>query len=82
MGKTMVAEGLGVTVLPDYSLDGDPLTSAGVLTHRPIADVDTTVSLLMANREVATAPTAVREMQDALLLQAHAYATVTSSSVA
>ena len=37
MGKQMVAEGLGVTVLPDYSVDGDPLVRAGVITHRPIA---------------------------------------------
>ena len=35
MGKLMVAEGLGVTVLPDYSLVGDPLCTAGLITYPP-----------------------------------------------
>ncbi|HEX2317277.1 MAG TPA: LysR family transcriptional regulator [Thermomonospora sp.] len=37
MGKVMVAEGLGVTLLPDYSVADDPLERAGVITHRPLA---------------------------------------------
>ena len=38
MGKLMVAEGLGITVLPDFSVIGDPLEQRGVITWRPIAD--------------------------------------------
>ena len=37
MGKLMVADGLGVTILPDYSIDGDPIVRAGLMTHRPLA---------------------------------------------
>ena len=37
----MVADGLGVTILPDYSIDGDPIVRAGLMTHRPIAGDDT-----------------------------------------
>src|ERR1700734_3747207 len=32
MGKLMVAEGLGGTVLPDFSVVGDPLAQRGILT--------------------------------------------------
>ena len=34
----MVAEGLGATVLPDYSVIGDPLERQGTITYRVIAD--------------------------------------------
>ncbi|GGT88565.1 LysR family transcriptional regulator [Actinomadura citrea] len=37
MGKVMVAEGLGVTLLPDYSIADDPLELTGVITRRPLA---------------------------------------------
>ena len=36
MGKAMVAEGLGLSILPDYSVSADPLVTAGVITTRPI----------------------------------------------
>ncbi len=73
MGKLMVAEGLGVTVLPDYSLVSDPLCSAGLITFRPIAGDDTPVTLLMVTRSVAVVPPAVRVMQGALLDRAREY---------
>ena len=73
MGKLMVAEGLGVTVLPDYSLVSDPLCSAGLITFRPIAGDDTPVTLLMVTRSVAVVPPAVRVMQAALLDRAREY---------
>jgi DNA-binding transcriptional LysR family regulator len=76
MGKIMVAEGLGVTVLPDYSVDGDPLTAAGVITHRPIADDHTTVTLLMLRRRVRTSPLLLRRLQRALVDQARIHARV------
>lgn len=43
MGKMMVSEGLGLTVLPDFSVVGDPLERAGLITTRPIADDDDTL---------------------------------------
>jgi DNA-binding transcriptional LysR family regulator len=43
MGKLMVAEGLGVTVLPDFSVIGDPLEQRGIITWRPISDDHTQV---------------------------------------
>jgi len=30
----MVAEGLGISILPDYSITADPLVTAGVITYR------------------------------------------------
>ena len=50
MGKMLVAEGLGVTVLPDYSIEEDPLVRAGAIVHRPIAEDSTSVSLLCVHR--------------------------------
>ncbi len=73
MGKLMVAEGLGVTVLPNYSLVGDPLCTAGLITHRPIAGDDTPVRLLMVTRNLTTVPPALRAMQAALLDRAREY---------
>lgn len=70
MGKLMVAEGLGVTVLPNYSIDGDPLARAGVITWRPLANDHTTVSLLMLRRQGTPVPLALRALQDALLRRA------------
>jgi DNA-binding transcriptional LysR family regulator len=52
MGKLMVAQGLGLTILPDYSLVGDPLCRAGLVTWRPIDD-DTEVRLLLLVRDGA-----------------------------
>jgi DNA-binding transcriptional LysR family regulator len=47
MGKLMVAEGLGATVLPDYSVIGDLLERNGTITHRAIADDTTRVMLVL-----------------------------------
>jgi DNA-binding transcriptional LysR family regulator len=50
MGKVMVADGLGVTVLPDYSVVGDPLERAGLITTRPIAGDRTEIRLSLQQR--------------------------------
>ena len=75
MGKAMVAAGLGVSVLPDFSLTGDPLVRAGVLTTRPIVTGEelTTVTLLMLRRRAERVPEPVRDLQTALVRQARAY---------
>ncbi len=59
MGKLMVAEGLGVTLLPDYSVVGDPLERSGAITCRPLGHGSTTVVLVVQrNRSASVARTA------------------------
>lgn len=72
MGKLMVAEGLGVTVLPDYSVAGDPLVEAGLLTYRPLDD-ETGVDLVLLEAPRDLVPLAVRELRGLLVGQARAY---------
>lgn len=73
MGKLMVAQGLGVTVLPDYSIDGHPLVESGVLTHRPIRHDTTVVRLHALTRRGDHLPPAVRALRDALVRHAADY---------
>jgi DNA-binding transcriptional LysR family regulator len=73
MGKLMVAEGLGVTVLPDYSVAGDPLERHGVITYRRLAEATTTVTLVMQSRRDGRIPRAVRALQSALVVRGRAY---------
>lgn len=47
MGKLMVAEGLGATLLPDFSVIGDPLERSGQITWRPLRNDDTEVRLVI-----------------------------------
>jgi DNA-binding transcriptional LysR family regulator len=72
MGKMLVAEGLGVTVLPDYSIEEDPLVRAGVIVHRPIAGDTTTVTLLCVHRAGRQLSPAVRALQEELVRHARA----------
>jgi DNA-binding transcriptional LysR family regulator len=67
MGKLMVSEGLGVTVLPDYSVVGDPLERAGLVTVRPIAGDTTRVTLVLQHRKADHVPAAVRALHAALV---------------
>lgn len=67
MGKVMVAEGLGVTVLPDYSVVGDPMERAGLITSRPIAGDVTQVRLVLRHRALDQAPAQVRDLRTVLL---------------
>jgi DNA-binding transcriptional LysR family regulator len=62
MGKLMVAEGLGVTVLPDYSVIGDPLERNGTITHRAIADDTTRVLLVLQWRRSDSPPRSTRAL--------------------
>ena len=73
MGKAMVAAGLGISVLPDFSIVADPLVEAGVLTTRPIQTDQTTVTLLMLRRRVERVPEPLRDLQRALVRQARIY---------
>ncbi|MFJ6213737.1 LysR family transcriptional regulator [Streptomyces sp. NPDC092296] len=73
MGKLMVAEGLGATVLPDYSVLGDPLERLGAITHRPLADDDTEVLLVIQRRQSGTAPHAARDLHQIFIQHAESY---------
>jgi DNA-binding transcriptional LysR family regulator len=73
MGKAMVAAGLGISVLPDFSIVADPLVDAGVLTTRPIQTDQTTVTLLMLRRRAERVPEPLHDLQRALLRQARTY---------
>lgn len=50
VGKLMVADGLGVMLLPDYCVAGDPLHASGALTERPVVDARTAVTLVAQHR--------------------------------
>jgi len=79
MGKAMVAEGLGISILPDYSISADPLVTAGVITTRPIHGHTTPgsppVSLLMLRRKADRVPDMLRDLQAALVKHAGDYRT-------
>ncbi|MFD9318849.1 LysR family transcriptional regulator [Streptomyces sp. NPDC060053] len=64
MGKLMVAEGLGATVLPDFSVIGDPLERLGALTHRPISGDTTQVLLMLQRRRAESVPQAARDLHE------------------
>ncbi|MGY2873285.1 DNA-binding transcriptional LysR family regulator [Marmoricola sp. URHA0025 HA25] len=70
MGKLMVSEGLGVSVLPDYSVVGDPLERGGMITTRPIAGDRTRVTLVLLQRQTDHVPAAVRELHASLVSHA------------
>jgi DNA-binding transcriptional LysR family regulator len=62
MGKMMVAEGVGIAVLPDYSVRGDPLERAGLIVARPIASDQTRVTMVALCRRQPRVPAVVRDM--------------------
>lgn len=70
MGKLMVAEGLGATVLPDFSVVGDPLERLGAITYRPLADAGTRVLLMLQLRRTASVPRAARVLREEFLRRA------------
>ncbi|MFK4070818.1 LysR family transcriptional regulator [Streptomyces sp. NPDC029674] len=70
MGKLMVAEGLGVAVLPDYSVFGDPLERSGMITCRPLADHTTELWVMIQRRHAHSVPTAARDLHAILVRRA------------
>ena len=74
MGKLMVAEGLGATVLPDFSVIDDPLERGGLITHRPLVGADTDVLLVLQRRRATSVPRAVRDLHRLFLRDARATA--------
>jgi DNA-binding transcriptional LysR family regulator len=62
MGKMMVAEGIGLTVLPDYSVLGDPLERAGLIVTRPLRGDTTVITMSALHRRQARVPAAIVEV--------------------
>ncbi len=73
MGKLMVAEGLGATVLPDFSVTGDPLARRGLITSRPLRDDQTEVLLAIRRRRSDVQPRAARDLRELFITRAAAY---------
>ncbi|TQK69741.1 LysR family transcriptional regulator [Nocardioides sp. SLBN-35] len=82
MGKALVAEGVGVTVLPDYAVIGDPLHRVGMIEARPIAGDQTFLTLQLRQRKALQQPLPVRELQAALTARAAEYRASGASSSA
>lgn len=72
MGKLMVAEGLGATVLPDFSVVGDPLERCGAITCRPLTDRTTRVLLMLRRRRADSVPRAAQDLHEAFVHRAAA----------
>jgi DNA-binding transcriptional LysR family regulator len=72
MGKLMVAEGLGLTVLPDYSVHDDPLEQRGLITWRPIAGDSTQVELVIQRARARSPTQAVGDMHRIFVERARA----------
>jgi DNA-binding transcriptional LysR family regulator len=66
MGKSLVASGVGPTILPDYSIVGDPLHTAGVITARPLAAEVPPVMMLMLRRRYERVPAAILDFEQTI----------------
>jgi DNA-binding transcriptional LysR family regulator len=73
MGKLMVAEGLGLTVLPDFSVIGDPLEQRGVITWRPIEGDNTEVQLVIQRIRSRSRTRAVKDLHRIFVERALSY---------
>ncbi|MCX5413675.1 LysR family transcriptional regulator [Streptomyces sp. NBC_00059] len=67
MGKLMVAEGLGATVLPDFSIVGDPLERGGTIVWRPLENEGAAVLLMLQRRRSGSLPRAARDLHRLLV---------------
>lgn len=62
MAKAMVAERIGVALLPDYSVRGDPFERSGAIVARAIAGDTTVVSMVALHRRAARVRPVVTSM--------------------
>jgi DNA-binding transcriptional LysR family regulator len=72
MGKLMVAEGLGITVLPDFSVINDPLERSGAITYRPLRAAGAEVLLVVQRRRSPSTPPGPRDLHQMLVTRARA----------
>jgi DNA-binding transcriptional LysR family regulator len=70
MGTKMVGSGLGVTVLPDFSVRDDPLALSGVITTRPLDIEPIVVRMVLLSRRGARHPESVQALVTALRARA------------
>ncbi len=73
LGKALVAEGLGFTILPDFTVKGDPLERAGTIIIRELAGGSPTVTLIACQRLGVRQPEPVRDLLIAMLREARDY---------
>jgi DNA-binding transcriptional LysR family regulator len=64
MGMLMVAAGLGIAILPDYTVAGDPLERRGELIYRPIDGDEIIVYLAIHRLRTHSTTAAVRELYE------------------
>jgi DNA-binding transcriptional LysR family regulator len=81
MGKLMVAAGLGVTVLPSYSVIGDPLQERGAVTFRKIEGDDTSVRLVVQRRRSGSPTLATRDLHGLFVEEATVYAATAAEAL-
>jgi DNA-binding transcriptional LysR family regulator len=75
MGKLMVAEGLGITLLPEFSVVGDPLERGGFITYRALEDdLDASIELVLRRRRNTAWARSAREMHRLFVSHARAVA--------
>lgn len=67
MGKVLVANGTGPTILPDYSVYGDPLERAGVITARPLVDDVPPVMMMLLRRRFDRVPPVIRDFEQTII---------------
>jgi DNA-binding transcriptional LysR family regulator len=67
----MVAEGLGATVLPDFSVIDDPLERGGEITWRPLRDDATELWLVLRRPRSGSHPRAARNLHRIFMERAH-----------
>ncbi len=72
MAKVMVAEGLGATVLPDFTLVGDPLVRRGVITWRPLENA-IGVQLVLQRRDAESRSRVSTDLYELLVEHAAGY---------
>jgi DNA-binding transcriptional LysR family regulator len=73
MGKLMVAEGLGATVLPDFSVIDDPLERGGAITWRPLRSHHPCVQVAIRRRRSGAHPLAARDLHRMFVERARIY---------
>jgi hypothetical protein len=77
----MVAAGLGVTVLPSYSVIGDPLQERGAVTFRKIEGDDTSVRLVVQRRRSGSPTLATRDLHGLFVEEATVYAATAAEAL-
>jgi DNA-binding transcriptional LysR family regulator len=82
MGKLMVAAGLGATVLPSYSVIGDPLEERGAITYRKIEHDDTSLRLVVQRRRSGSPTLATRDLHGLFVTEAKTYAASAADALA